>query len=266
MKVKISLCYDSLSSMRNEVMDMNEPWYVTSFQEDYLKIYSHRTDEAAKQEIEDIVAILNMRPGSKVLDLCCGNGRHSRELATLGFEVTGIDLSTVLLEEARKKNKELNINYIQSDVRKLSFSNDFDYVLNLFTSFGYFEERSENKKVFESIYHSLKKGGTFLIDFLNPGYIRSSLVPYSERHAEGLLIIEKRRIEGNTVIKDIEVKEDHAENRTYQEEVNLFEYVEMQSMLIECGLHVEQVIGSFKEEHYDVDLSPRMIIIGRKLE
>jgi SAM-dependent methyltransferase len=254
----------SLAQWEMRLLDMNEPWYVTSFQEDYLKIYAHRTDEAAKQEISDIVSILNMKHGSKVLDLCCGNGRHSRELATLGFEVTGIDLSTVLLEEALKKNQGLNINYIESDVRKLSLSNEFDYVLNLFTSFGYFEERSENKKVFESIYHSLKKDGTFLIDFLNPGYIRSSLVPYSEREAEGLLITERRRIEGNKVIKEIEVKEALAENRKYQEEVNLFEYEEMHSMLTECGLSVECVIGSFQQERYHAELSPRMIIIGRK--
>lgn len=242
---------------------MSDPWYVKSFQQDYLKIYSHRTDEAAKEEINEIISLMEMKPNSTVLDLCCGNGRHSRQLAELGFQVTGIDLSQVLLSEAVKKNKNGLIRYFQHDVRTLPFKEEFDYVLNLFTSFGYFEKEEENRKVFESIFKSLKKNGRFLVDFLNPGYVKSTLVPYSERTVGDILVIEKRRIEGKKVCKDIEIHQGN-DVRTYEEQVNLFEYAEMESMLKSAGLDISNVYGGFDQRSYSSNNSPRMIIIGKK--
>jgi SAM-dependent methyltransferase len=243
--------------------NMGDPWYVKSFQEDYLKIYAHRTDEAAKEEVDRITSLLHMKPHSKVLDLCCGNGRHSRQLTNMGFQVTGIDLSTVLLDEAEQKNGDHFIRYIQRDVRDLPFEEEFDYVLNLFTSFGYFEQVEENIKVFQSIHRSLKQEGKFLIDFLNPGYVRSTLVPYSERRVNDLLIIEKRKIEGKKVCKEIEIHQGD-QVRKYDEQVNLFEYPEMESMLRSTGLDVTEVYGDFEQRPYDAVQSPRMIIIGKK--
>jgi SAM-dependent methyltransferase len=243
--------------------DMSDPWYIKSFQDDYLKIYSHRTDEAAKEEVNQITSLLNMETKKNVLDLCCGNGRHSRQLAKLGYQVTGIDLSTVLLQEAEQRNDTKAIRYLHRDVRDLPFKEEFDYVLNLFTSFGYFEQVEENMKVFTSIYNSLKQDGKFLIDFLNPGYVKNTLVPYSERTVDDLLVIEKRRIEGKKVCKDIEIHQGE-KIRIYQEQVNLFEYEEMESMIGRSGLEVTQVYGDFKQQTYDELESPRMIIIGKK--
>jgi SAM-dependent methyltransferase len=243
---------------------MNEPWYVRSFQDDYLKIYQHRTDEAAQQEVEAIVSLLKMKTNSTVLDLCCGNGRHSRELSNLGFEVTGIDLSEVLLAGARNKMSTHEIKYIQSDVRELSFVEEFEYVLNLFTSFGYFDEIEENIRVFQTIYNALKKNGIFLIDFLNPGYIRQNLVPYSERKVNDLTIVETRKIIGKKVLKDIIIKQDGKIDRKYEEQVNLFEFEEMKKMLNQTNLQVTNVYGDLNESPYDQVNSPRMIIIGKK--
>jgi SAM-dependent methyltransferase len=242
---------------------MSDPWYVKSFQQDYLKIYSHRTDEAAREEVNEIISLMKMTPNSKVLDLCCGNGRHSRQLAECGFLVTGIDLSQVLLADAEKKNENGKITYFHHDVRNLPFEEEFDYVLNLFTSFGYFEEEEENRKVFDSIYHSLKKNGRFLVDFLNPGYIKSTLIPYSERMVGDILIIEKRKIEGKKVCKDIEVHEGN-DIRKYQEQINLFEFDEMETMLKKAGLDISNVYGGFDQRSYNSNNSPRMIIIGKK--
>lgn len=242
---------------------MSQPWYVQSFQEDYLSIYAHRTDEAAKEEIEQIVILLNISPPGSVLDLCCGNGRHSRALMKLGFQVTGVDLSRVLLSEAEKKNVDGKIRYLQADVRQIPFYEEFDLVLNLFTSFGYFEEWTENRKVFDSIEQALKPNGIFLIDFLNPGYVEKNLVPYSERRVGHMEIKEKRKIEGRKVIKDIEVIEGNR-RRSYQEQVNLFSLTEMKQMISESGLLLMDVYGDLAKGTFDEVDSPRMILIGKK--
>ncbi|GGK12323.1 methyltransferase [Caldalkalibacillus thermarum] len=242
---------------------MGEPWYVHSFTEDYLKIYAHRNDEAAEQEVAQIVNVLGMKKGSAVLDLCCGHGRHSRALARRGFQVTGLDLSQVLLAEAEKRNGEFGIRYVQGDVRHIPFTDEFDYVLNLFTSFGYFETRKENLSVFRGISSALKTNGQFLIDFLNPGYVKRNLVPYTERQADKLFIVERRQIQGNQVVKTIEVREGE-QVRHYKEQVQLFTYEEMEEMMKEAGLKVTDVYGSLEQEAYDPVHSPRMIIIGER--
>lgn len=242
-----------------------QPWYVKSFQEDYLKIYSHRTDEAAREEIKDITAALNMKKDSSVLDLCCGNGRHSRALAALGYRVTGIDLSQILLAEAKKKATFLKIDYICADVRDVPFIESFDYVLNLFTSFGYFDQRAENVKVFKSIHSALKRHGEFLIDFLNPSFVQRHLVPFSEREVEDLRIVETRRIMNRKVIKDIEVYQGKELKDIYKEEINLYGLNEMKQMISESGLVISNVYGDLKLSKFDALSSPRMIITGRKI-
>lgn len=242
---------------------MKEPWYIKSFQEDYLTIYAHRTDEAARAEIKDIIQILELNSPATVLDLCCGNGRHSRALTELGFEVTGIDLSKVLLEQAELTNTDGKIRYSQCDVRETPFVEEFNVVLNLFTSFGYFDKWEENKKIFLSIATALKPSGVFLVDFLNPGYVQKHLVPYSERRVEDLLIKETRRIEGKKVIKQIDVLEGN-QQRTYEEQVNLFTLAEMKKMIEETGLHITDVYGDLQKSKFDEGHSPRMIITGNK--
>jgi len=243
---------------------MNEPWYIKSFQKDYLKIYSHRTEEAAKIEMDQILNVLLPKPNSTILDLCCGNGRHSRQLAKRGYKVTGIDLSRDLLVEAKNNEYADRIRYIQSDVREIPFEEEFDYVFNLFTSFGYFEDLDENRKVFQAIHKALKQNGTFLIDFLNPGYIRKNLVPESQRIVEDMTIIEKRKIEHGQVIKEIIVQESGESDRYYEERVNLFELKEMKAMLEQSRLQLEKVYGDFDLNPYHEVDSPRMILIGKK--
>ncbi|MDQ0339780.1 ubiquinone/menaquinone biosynthesis C-methylase UbiE [Caldalkalibacillus uzonensis] len=242
---------------------MGEPWYVQSFKQDYLKIYAHRNDEAAEREVNQIVNLLDMEKGSAVLDLCCGQGRHSRALARRGFQVTGLDLSSVLLAEAEKRSAEYNIRYVQGDVRKIPFEHEFDYILNLFTSFGYFEKWDDNLSVFRGIRRALQTNGQFLIDFLNPEYVKHNLKPYTEREAGQLHIIERRQIQGKQVVKTIEVREGE-EARHYKEQVQLFTYEEMAAMLKEAGLEVTKVYGSLERQAYDPVRSPRMIIIGKR--
>jgi ubiquinone/menaquinone biosynthesis C-methylase UbiE len=241
-------------------------WYENSFGEDYLIVYKHRDFGGARREVEQMIDWLDLPAGAKVLDLCCGMGRHSLALLDAGFEVTGVDLSEVLLREARAQEGAAQVTWIRSDMRELPLAGGFDAVVNLFTSFGYFEEDGEQVKVLREIFRMLKPGGKFIIDFLNPAYVIRHLVPHSTREDGKNLIDESRRIEDGYVKKDIilTAKPDGAP-RYYHERVKLYSLEKFQEMLEKAGLQLESVHGSYDESAYDAETSKRMIFRGVRL-
>lgn len=242
-------------------------WYEKSFGKDYLTIYKHRNQQNAYEEVRKMIEWLSLPKGSEVFDLCCGTGRHSLALADFGYQVTGMDLSETLLAEARRSDTEQRITWLHGDMRNVPLHKQFDAVVNLFTSFGYFPTDDENLKVFQEISRLLKSGHPFIVDYLNPDYVAEQLVPYSEREVDGVHIVEQRSIErtadGEFVVKKIEVR-DHARNETrnYLERVKLYGLHEMQTMMQHAGLRVDQVFGDYDQGTYDQDKSPRMILVG----
>jgi len=154
-------------------------WFEEWFGEDYLRIYQHRDESEAERAIELIAAHL---PGGEirgVLDLACGAGRHSKPLCERWWTV-GLDLSAALLRVARRDTPDAP--YVRADMRELPFADEsFDLVVNLFTSFGYFEDDREHARVLARVRDAMKQDGTFVIDFLNASQVRRNLVPYDER-------------------------------------------------------------------------------------
>lgn len=246
-------------------------WYERSFGEDYLLVYKHRDIQGAKREVHKMISWLGLSKGAQVLDLCCGMGRHSMALHEAGYEVTGIDLSGVLLKEARSNDPEGTVTWVQSDMRSLPLEGGFDAVVNLFTSFGYFERDEEHIKVLQEISRMLKPGGRFIIDFLNPQYTIAHLVSHSERVDEGQLIVENRVIEDGYVKKQITIK-DHQisgslddsiqQPRNYLERIKMYSIDQLTEMLHAAGLRLDKVHGDYDEEEYDEAYSPRMIMVG----
>ncbi len=100
---------------------------------------------AAEEEVRKIISLVNFK-GSKVLDLCCGPGRHALALAKEGFQVTAVDLIPLLLERAKAaaRSEYVNVEWIHDDMRKFNRPGEYDLIINLFTSFGYFEDEKEN--------------------------------------------------------------------------------------------------------------------------
>jgi ubiquinone/menaquinone biosynthesis C-methylase UbiE len=238
-------------------------WFEESFGEDYLLVYRHRSKSSAKKEVRAITRWLDLKPGQHVLDLCCGTGRHSIALAEEGLHVTGIDLSETLLKHAREESAGRNIRYVRGDMRELPFEDgSFDVVVNLFTSFGYFETDADNQKVLHEIARVLRPGGAFLIDFLNRQSVQSRLVPVSEREQNGLHIREERRIDGDFVRKTITITAPDGHRRQYHERVKMYTYEQMRDMLAQSGLRVEDAKGDFEGNPYTSE-SPRMILMGR---
>lgn len=239
-------------------------WFERSFQEDYLKIYAHRDEQKAIQELEQLLPFLNMRKGQQVLDLCCGQGRHSCWLAQQGVRVIGVDLSAVLLQAAIRNSLNLPVLYMRADARQIPFENEMDLVVNLFTSFGYFEEDEENEKVIKQASRALKPEGMFLFDYLNPLYIQENIEPFTETKLDGMEILQYRTINESYVQKRIVIQEPGESQRQYEERVKLYNREDLSQMLERNDFKVLHLFGNYDAGEYHTHASPRMIFICQK--
>lgn len=143
-------------------------WYENFFDEWYLKYWIQPiTAERTQREVDAIVRFLELKPADRVLDLCCGQGRHSLELSRRGYDVVGYDLSETLLAESRRLAQEenLNVKFECGDMRRVGYENEFDGVFNFYTAFGYFEKNEDNQAVLDTVAQALKQRGRFLLDY-----------------------------------------------------------------------------------------------------
>ena len=241
-------------------------WFERWFGEEYLLVYEHRNIKEAEHEVHAIKKFLALKENDLILDLCCGPGRHDSFFGRMGYRIYGIDFSMPMLKiasEAIPMDKKYP-RYIRGDVRMLPFGNEvFDVVLNLFTSFGYFDD-DDNFDLIRSISRILKPGGHFLIDYLNPEKVMSEFVEKTIKEKEGIKIIEERRLDHDThrVEKTILLNWDN-NSQTFHESVRLYKLEEMLSMIESAGLETKNVFGSMDGKPHGKS-SERMIVLGSK--
>jgi SAM-dependent methyltransferase len=238
-----------------------EKWFSNKY---YLEIYSHRDEKEARDIINLIQRHVPLSTNAKVLDVCCGAGRHSIELARRGYSVTGFDLSSYLISQAKEslsktKDADLKVEFLIKDMKNFSFSNEFDAAINVFTSFGYFETDEENFKVFENVKKSLKPGGYFVFDFINPDNLRKTLVSESEDVYDGVKILQKRHIENNFVYKDIYIG-----SEKYTERLRLYNTDDINTVFKTLGFEVKKTFGDYYGNAFDRENSKRMVYICKK--
>src|SRR5262245_21577319 len=155
------------------------PWYKEWFGEEYLELYSHRDESEAEEHVDFVKRYLGGPRPRAVLDLACGAGRHTAALRRRGYRTLGIDLSLTLLARIEPRR-------VAGDARRLPFADgSFGWVLNFFTSFGYFEAERENFRVLEEIVRVLAPAGRFLIDLMNAGSVLAGLTPPGSQELDG---------------------------------------------------------------------------------
>lgn len=235
-------------------------WFESWFGEEYVSLYPHRDTADAEDAVELIERYFESRSNARVLDLACGGGRHSR-LLSARWATVGLDLSPVLLRHARKEAPSAE--FVRGDMRVLPFHDAaFKLVVNLFTSFGYFDDDASHMQVIGEVARVTAPGGTFVLDFLNTEHIRDTLVPYDEKEIGGRIIEQRREIsdDGRYVTKRICIRDS---NREYTERVRLFEKDELTRMMERSGFEIGHVFGDYAADRL-TDESPRVIIFGKR--
>lgn len=201
----------------------------------------------------------------KILDLACGHGRHAKRLAELGHNVTGVDITLGFLEIAKKeaREKRLRVKYIHEDMRRISFESEFDRVLLLSDSFGYFEDK-ENFKVLENVTKALKLGGLFCFDMLNRDVFLKHFLPYIVVERGNDLMIDRNTFDsatGRLYDRRIVIRNSKRKDKPFF--VRLHNLTEISDLLDRVGLEICKTCADWESKPFTND-SKRMIIIGEK--
>jgi SAM-dependent methyltransferase len=217
-------------------------------------------------EVDAIIRLLAVRSGANVLDLCCGVGRHSIELARRGFNVTGVDRTRLYLDKARNlaAAEQLNVEFFQADMREFLRPNSYDAAINYFTAFGYFDDPADDLKVARNLCASLKPGGRLLLDMIGKEIVAAKFSPRDfTRHGDTIVLEERRLLDGWkriatkwTLIRGVERRESTLTLRLYSG-------AELERTLLDAGFEKVDLYGRLKGTPYDQN-AERLIAVATR--
>ena len=242
-------------------MNWFEEWFDSPL---YEKLYANRDEAEATKLVEFLVDTLDLNKCSKILDLGCGRGRHSITLSTKGYQVKGIDLSDEAINTATAKAEEMGLENVEFEVRDMRdpLPEQFDAIVNLFTTFGYFHTDEENASVFDSVVHMLKTGGIFVLDYLNARKVRNTYAPEESGRFHEIEYHIKRYIRDDAIFKDIDFTGGRVNGKkSYSERVKLYDFPWFREELKKRGLLIDHVYGDYQGGDFDPDASSRLLII-----
>jgi SAM-dependent methyltransferase len=243
-------------------------WWQTFFDDQYLKLYGEVLPaERTEREVKGVLGILGLPQGAKVLDLCCGQGRHSIRLAQTGLRVTGLDLSPHLLAVARRDAEVagVKLTLVEGDMRQIPFRGTFDAIVNLFTAFGYFDTDAENAKVLRCVARALKPGGQFLIELPNVYFTRALSTLRTWRESEvGPLLHDVTFDPWTGRDTTTFIWYESGERKTRFFNVRTYAPHEVIAMLHAARLTPVKLYGGFDMSDYHYRDSRRLIVLAKK--
>ncbi len=235
-------------------------WFETWFNSKYYHLlYNNRNDAEAQNFIDNLIAYLQPKPQSKMLDLACGKGRHAKYLAEKGFDVCGIDLSPNSIAEAQKNETE-NLHFYEHDMRHIFRVNYFDTVFSFFTSMGYFEKPSDDEKQFKAMQAAVKAGGSLVIDFMNVKVVLQKMKPFQKIERENVVFEIEKLVANGFINKTTKVIENGELKMTATEKVNTFGLPFFEKILTKNGMKIENIFGDYQLNKFNENESERLII------
>jgi len=238
-------------------------WFETWFDSPYYPIlYKNRSSDEAELFINQLLNVLDLKPGSKIIDVGCGRGRHSIYLAQKGFDVCGIDLSSKSIADAQKSAHQ-QLEFHIHDMRNLFQTNTFDCAVNLFTSFGYFEKESENMAAIQNMAKSLKNNGVFVMDYLNTEKTIRNLQAEAEIEIQNIIFQIKKYIQNGFILKEIRFR-DQNEDFIFTEKVGILNIEHFENYFSQAGLKIVNLYGNYQLKSFDPMDSERLIMIAVK--
>ncbi|WP_046757610.1 class I SAM-dependent methyltransferase [Kordia jejudonensis] len=234
-------------------------WYASWFDTPYYHIlYKDRGYDEAEAFMKHLVEFLNLPENATILDLACGKGRHSVFLNTMGYDVTGVDLSPNSIEFASQFANE-TLRFEVHDMCK-PYPKQFDAVFNLFTSFGYFEHEEDNLRTLKSIKAELNTHGFGVIDFLNADFVTANLVENEIKEVDGIIFRLHRYVKDGFIYKDIRFEAD-GHSHHYTEKVKALTLEDFESYFSAAGIDLLAIFGDYSLGKFQRKTSSRLIMI-----
>ena len=236
-----------------------ETWFNTPY---YHLLYNNRNESEAQNFVSKLTSHLDLPLGTKILDVACGKGRHSRYLAMLGYDTTGIDLAPQSIAEAQKDQLP-NLHFDVWDMRRVYKASHFDLVVNLFSSFGYFDQESDDLAAIQAMADDLKPGGTLVMDYMNPEYIVKIIKPREIIDRGEIQFHIRKRLENGFIKKEIDFIA-HGEDHHYEERLKVIKPEQFAKLFKEAGLRIKEVWGDYDLKPFLPGESMRQVIVAVK--
>ncbi|HUJ71702.1 MAG TPA: class I SAM-dependent methyltransferase [Verrucomicrobiae bacterium] len=229
-------------------------------------VFGQHCRESTAPQINQLTALLGLEPPMTILDLCCGLGRHSMELARRGFIVTGVDRTAVYLEKAKKQAgaENLPIEFIREDMRQFCRPDTFDVVLNFYTSFGYFENPAEDQRVLVNMEKSLKPGGRLVMDMAGKEILARLFRERDWHEDDGVIWLEERKVSKDWTWIDnrwILLRGDKRDE--FRVSHRLYSAAELAALLKDCGFQSVDIFGNLAGAPYD-HTAERLVVVAHK--
>lgn len=219
-----------------------------------------------EEETEDILRLMKVRDTSEILDVCCGQGRYAIELAKKGHKVTGVDITREYLNKAEKdtREKKLDVNYICEDILHYKEENRYDCAINMFTSFGFFDDEEDEIQAVKNVYNSLKEGGHYLIDVNGKEIIARDFEDRIWFESGDIKVFLEQKLHNSfTTLENRWLFFQNGIMREHTFYLRIYSAVELAQLLGSCGFNEVEIYGDFKGAPYDIK-AKRLIVVGKK--
>lgn len=217
-------------------------------------------------EVDRLTRLLRIKPGERILDLCCGQGRFALEFARRGHPVTGVDLNPAYLRSARAaaRKEHLAVDWVERDMRRFRRADSFDVVLSMYTSFGYFEDIADDACVMANVLDSLSSGGRLALQLMGKEVLARIFTPSNFTEQDGVVMLQRRELADDwgwldnylTFIKGTRRYDTHFGHRLYSG-------TELRALMERAGFRQVKLYGDLDGSPYDEN-AVRMVATGKK--